>query len=78
MNVIREIVNQPRDLRSHNRPDGGEHKGNQAYENEINEQDCQCPGDFFSSRRTIGLKMKNKMPEIKIGKNRVVIKPKNG
>ncbi len=35
-------------------------------------------GDFFSSRRTIGLKMKNKMPEIKIGKNRVVIKPKNG
>lgn len=77
MNVIREIVNQPRDLGSHNRSDGGEHKGNQADENEINEQDRQCP-DFFSSRRTIGLKMKNKMPEIKIGKNRVVIKPKNG
>ncbi len=47
MNVIREIVNQPRDLGSHNRSDGGEHKGNQADENEINEQDRQCPGDFF-------------------------------
>ncbi|ASB66808.1 hypothetical protein S101413_03391 [Bacillus velezensis] len=78
MNVIREIVNQPRDLGSHNRSDGGEHKGNQADENEINEQDRQCPGDFFLKQAHDRIKMKNKMPEIKIGKNRVVIKPKNG
>ena len=33
---------------------------------------------FFLKQAHDRIKMKNKMPEIKIGKNRVVIKPKNG